>query len=251
MSFFGSTDFLIEVQKGNVPGHTMVGVIGRVDSTVGTGNFEDFWFIGGTRSAITSAETWVIRSSSADDTSAGTGARTVIVISLDANYDVQVTLVTLNGQTDVTIANTHIRTRFLVVGTVGGGGVNAGQIEVRKSGGAVGVDVRSIIPTGFSLCQDGHYTVPNGVSALIQQAAFFVPKNEDGIIRNTQKASASDAPIITGLDLHFYQTNFSFDADAPILVPEKTDITFTVSTTNPGVNINALFSWLEIDNTAL
>jgi hypothetical protein len=46
-----------------------------------------------------------VSSSSASDTSAGTGARTVLITGLNANYAVISESVTMNGQTAVTTTN--------------------------------------------------------------------------------------------------------------------------------------------------
>jgi len=74
-----------------------------------------------------------VLSSSVLDTSAGTGARTINVMGLDANYVLQSEIVTLNGVTPVNTVNTFIRVHSASIQTAGSGGVNAGTITVRQT----------------------------------------------------------------------------------------------------------------------
>ena len=91
------------------------------------------WDGAGTQAVYThpsSALTMTISSSDANDTSAGTGARTVQVYGLDANYEEQNETATLNGQTGVTLNNTYLRINRAIVRTAGSGEQNAGTIWV-------------------------------------------------------------------------------------------------------------------------
>lgn len=69
-----------------------------------------------------------VSSSDVDDTSAGAGLRTLTVYGLDADWDPQSEEVTLNGQTEVTTANTYIRVFRAVGETAGATGSNEGTI---------------------------------------------------------------------------------------------------------------------------
>ena len=109
-------DFLIEVGKGNVPGHTVSAVIGR-NTAVSSTLTEDVWGGGGNMVLPTAAESWEIVSTgagAANDTSAGTGARTVLITTLDDNYVAQSPVdVTLYGSTPVAIPGTLFRSHLL------------------------------------------------------------------------------------------------------------------------------------------
>ena len=73
-------------------------------------------------------------SSAAADAAAGTGARTVKVTGLDANWAVITETVILNGVTPVPMTNQFLRVQFMEVLTVGSGGVNAGNVQIRPVG---------------------------------------------------------------------------------------------------------------------
>ena len=90
---------------------------------------ETIWTEGGIYVYPTSAEAVYISSTDANDTSAGTGARTVKVFGLDANWELQEETVILNGQTQVRVGAslTWIRIFRAFVVTVGSGGTAAGE----------------------------------------------------------------------------------------------------------------------------
>ena len=75
-----------------------------------------------------------IISSSAADTAAGTGARTLRLVGLDASYKLQTEDIALNGQTAVTSVLSYLRLLGAENQTVGSGGVNAGDIHIVKTG---------------------------------------------------------------------------------------------------------------------
>ena len=119
--------FELQVSRGQIQGHSTVIVFGYnpdVDTTE-----ESVWPDGGTVQHPTVASVLKISSSSADDTSAGTGARTVHIEGLDGNYDVVSETVILNGQTAVNTTNSYLYVNSFYVVTAGSGGENAGNIN--------------------------------------------------------------------------------------------------------------------------
>ena len=75
-----------------------------------------------------SAATLSIASTSANDTSAGTGARVVIIIGLDGDRTEITEIVATNGQTRVETTNTFLRVNQMLVISVGSTGSNEGII---------------------------------------------------------------------------------------------------------------------------
>ena len=124
-------NYLLSISMGIVPGKTSIGLLSR-NPDVGIGAFEDIWDVGGTLIYATAGETLEIVSSSADDSSSGSGARTVSVLYLDDQYNSQNTTLTLNGTTPVEFTPTD-SFRFIVaiVVTTGSGKKNAGTITIR------------------------------------------------------------------------------------------------------------------------
>lgn len=89
---------------------------------------ETIWDGGGIWVPPTEARTHDIASSDANDTSAGTGARTIKVFGLDASGVLTDETVTMNGVSNVATVNTYTMVYRMHVVTAGSGGQNAGAI---------------------------------------------------------------------------------------------------------------------------
>lgn len=131
---------------------------------------EPIWDLGGAYSGLLSAATKIqVASASANDTSAGTGARTVRIIGVDANFAECYEDVTLTGQTAAPVAGTtqtFLRVHRAYCLTAGTGGTNAGNISVASNGDTftAGVpaagDTLARISTGEGQTLMAIYTVP-------------------------------------------------------------------------------------------
>lgn len=116
--------------------------------------------------AITRAQ---LSSSSANDTAAGTGARTVRVHGLDAAFKRVTEDFTMNGQTAVLGSVYFTRVNHVEVLTVGTGLVNAGEVITSVRGAALtagvpntAADVISSILLGANVAWQAVFTVPAG-----------------------------------------------------------------------------------------
>lgn len=153
-----SGTFAIDACLGQVTGVSCLNKFGE-NPDVDTGGAESVWDGGGLYpwASLASAQALEIVSASANDDSAGTGARTVEVQGLDANYDLQTETVTLDGTTEVDLTNTFLRVFRMKVLTAGSGGVNAGIITLRLDG--AGATVANIL-AGENQTLMAIYTVP-------------------------------------------------------------------------------------------
>jgi hypothetical protein len=120
-------------------------------------------------------------SSSAADTAAGTGARTVTIYGLALDGTQLIETVTLNGQTAVTTTKAFWRVFGAQVATAGTGRVNAGDIYIYKTGtggtitaGVPGTLTSAAIKilTTENFGTSGMWTAPLGTSYTLDQ---FVP----------------------------------------------------------------------------
>ena len=124
------TDFKYEVAEGLRQGYTTWNKWGyNPDIDVGT---ETVWSVGGTFTPLSSAGTLEVVSSSANDDGdpAGTGAQSIIIYGVDANYEEQTEVVTLNGTTAVTTTNSWLGVNRAAIYLSGSGGINAGDISI-------------------------------------------------------------------------------------------------------------------------
>ena len=104
-----------------------------------------------------------VSSDDANDTSAGTGARTVKITGLDTNFDEMNETITLNGLTEVTTSNSFMRIINMQVETAGSGIENAGNIYMGTGTVTLGKPsvVHGLITLGYNKSLLGMRTIPN------------------------------------------------------------------------------------------
>lgn len=154
----GTTQFLQLALQGRVTGVRRV-VFGGFNADIDTATTpEDVWGSDGLIPRPSSAESLEIVSSDVNDTALGTGARTVVIRTLDANYLEVVQTVVLNGTLAVALTGTHLRVNEGIVATAGSAGANLGALTIRVAGGGA---TRAVISTTGVLNQ-AKYTVPAG-----------------------------------------------------------------------------------------
>lgn len=241
--------FGLQVSRGQIAGHSTVIVFGYnadVDTTE-----ESVWPDGGTVPHPTTASVLKISSSSTDDTSAGTGARTVYIEGLDGDYAVVSETVTLNGQTAVNTTNEYMYVNSFYVLTVGSGGANAGNINAGTGTVTAGVPavLYDIIATGFNNRTTGHYCVPAGYTGYLVQGqltagqasgstsitAKLTQHGTDGLVR---------VAAITTLNNGVASYNF----EMPIQIPEKNCIGAQAVGSSANNSVSSYFNIVLIKN---
>jgi len=177
------TKFEYEIALGRRQGATTWNKFGyNSDIDIGT---ETIWSAGGTFSRMTAAATLsVVSTDAADDGSpAGTGANSVVIYGVDANWDTQTEIVTLNGTTPVITSGTWLGVNRMAIYLAGTGQANAGTISATATGG--GSTLQAQIPIG---------------EGSTQQAFFFVANNHqllaDYLKLNAEKTSGGASPKV-------------------------------------------------------
>lgn len=158
-------DFYKRVAMGDVAGWTTVRKFGAIDNVSTTATVVA---TSGTYQTPTTAQALEILSSDANDTSAGTGARTVTIEGLDEDWAFQSETVTMNGTSAVDLANTYTRVFRMYVATSGTyatstASSHAGTITLRGDGGGATwatIGLVSSVATGQS--QIAVYSIPAG-----------------------------------------------------------------------------------------
>lgn len=164
---YGKTeDFTLQVSRGQVQGHIPVQISGY-NEDVDTA-WEPIWS-DGTLTLPAAATVVKISSGNANDTANGTGARTVVISGLDANYNTISETVALAGQTAVNTVQSYFRINGFYVASVGTDGTAAGIIYAGTGVVASGIPatVFDQIPLGWNSRQTAAYTVPAEHTAYI------------------------------------------------------------------------------------
>lgn len=174
-----SEPFELQVARGQVAYHESVFKFGfnpDVDNSL-----ETVWAEGGLYSYLSAATVLKVSSSSTADDSAGTGARTVQLFGLDADYNEIEETVTLDGQTAVNTTNSFLRIYRMVVRSAGSGGTNAGVIYAGTGTVTSGVPANkyATIAAGDGQTLMALWTVPAGYTAYMYQTDITVATTQN------------------------------------------------------------------------
>jgi hypothetical protein len=163
--------FYLQVAREQIFNHKTIFKFGN--NTTVSDSLETIWAEGGLYSYLTAATVLKVSSSSTDDSSAGTGARTVELFGLDADYNEINETVTLNGQTEVNTTQSFLRINRMVVKSAGTGGSNAGVIYAGTGTVTTGVPANVYASvngvTGANQSLMALWTVPAGYTAYLLQ----------------------------------------------------------------------------------
>ncbi len=184
---------------------------------------------------LTTATALEVVSASANDASAGTGARTVRVDGLDSTFTPFSETVTLNGTTPVALTNTSvIAVNRTTVITAGSGGVNAGKIDVRAvSGAAVKSSIQALVESS-GRSADFVFTVPAGQYGLLKTVRTYARTLTGDIWVYLNTFNSSGVKIVqataqSSLDVTAFNSGeIVIDFGTGLHIPEKTLITLTV-----------------------
>lgn len=157
------TDYNTQVAAGLVSGATLWNKFGyNNDVDIGT-EVVASW--GGTFTPMTTARTLSIVSTSANDTSGGSGARSVVVVGVDANRVSQTVVVTLNGTTPVVTTETWLGVNRMAIYVSGSGLVNAGTITATAT---TDLTTQAQIPVGEGTSQQCIFFIQDNHTALAE-----------------------------------------------------------------------------------
>ncbi len=236
--------FGLQVSRGQIQGHSNVLIFGY-NADVDTSE-ESVWPAGGTVPHPTVASVLKISSSDANDTAAGTGARTVFIEGVDGSYNVVSDTVELDGQTAVNTINEYLYVNRFFVLTAGSGGQNAGNINAGTGTVTSGVPavLYDLIATGYNNRTTGHYCVPAGYTGYMVEGllsagqasgstavtGFLKQHGPDGILRVGAVSTVNNSAAV-------------YMFDPPYTIPEKNCVGATAI---GAANNNAVSSYFNI-----
>lgn len=197
MAWNETTYVLERLAYGNVPGATAVNIRGYNGSV--TSSYETLWDESNAYTFLTAAMSApYIASTDANDTSAGTGARTVRATLINTSFVQSTEDLTMNGQTSVVLTTTNVlAVQKIEILTAGSGGTNAGIIRIgtgANTGGAPAV-VHGHMAASTGLSRHGFYVVPAANILLVRGLRFASGSATAGAIT----AGIKQAVGLTGL----------------------------------------------------
>ena len=216
--------FELQVARGQIQAHSLVTIAGY-NSDVDT-SWEMITPVGNL-SYPAAALQMTVSSADADDTSAGTGARTVLITGLDANYAVISETVTMNGQTAVTTTNSFLRINSMLVTTAGTSLANEGIIYIGTGTVTSGVPatIYNVIAAGFNNATSSQYTIPAGYTGYLVVARIGLAQDAGTtLITARTRFVGTNGIALTGPVIVTNNGISTIDFPYPIAIAEKTRI---------------------------
>jgi len=217
--------FELQVSRGQVAWHRAVVIFGfnsDVDSSP-----ETIWPGGGLLAFPASPIRMKVSSANANDTSDGTGARTVFIGGLDANHNEISETVTLSGQTAVLTTKFYLHINQAYVLTAGNLNGAAGNIYIGDGTVTAGVPatVYDMIAYDYNDRITGSFTIPAGYTGYVMQGLFSTGQSGGSnpvtgrlVTRGTNNIRMTVAVTV----LNNGTADYSFEY--PVAIPEKTTL---------------------------
>jgi len=234
--------FYLAVQQGQVSGYSSINKFGYNE------NVPTSWEVIAISSINftypSSAGTATVVSDDVNDTSAGTGARTVRIQGLDGDYNFQEETITMNGTTGVTSSNTFLRLNRMEVMTAGSSGSMEGTITADVGGN----ELSRMEADYDNQSLQANYTIPAGKTAYLTRIQITSAKdNKEAFVGFFTRELGSLFKVKQLVEV--YRNNVVVDFTAPLVIPEKTDIELRGKNANSGqISIGGSFDLILVDN---
>lgn len=201
-----------------------------------------------------------VLSSDANDTFAGTGARTVYLEGMDANFNIISETVNLNGTTPVVTVNDYLRFHRFYVNTTGTynsttTGPHTGNITVRvQGGGAIQGFIGSDNGAPLGQSQICRYTIPAGYTGYLSSCHFTIDNTKQAAfyVWQRQNDGLSAAPYYAKRNIITFEglvAPFQEGFHPPIKLTEKTDVWTSVRATATNTEVSCAFTIYMFKNT--
>jgi hypothetical protein len=229
MSYFGSTEYLVEVAKGNISGASIVHKFGQYNSIPTTFTTVARLGVYQTPQAASATTLRVKAGGDANDTAAGTGAREITLEGLDSSGNVITeTLATAGASASSATSASFMRLYRAYVsasGTYATQTTASHSAEIVIENGAGGTDWCEIALNGLARSQTeiGAYTIPTGYTGYLLSAHGFSDSSKVTEFIFFKRESILDAAapyqaMRTLFEERLEGGDFRFPPAAPILV---------------------------------
>jgi hypothetical protein len=165
--FVSAEPIQLSIGRGAIPPGSSANIFAQ-NPAIGTTE-EDLWAFGGSFTWLAAASLVRFVSTSINDDSTGSGARTGTLTGLDASYVLQTESITLNGTGNADSTKSYLRVLRFEIDSVGAGLESAGDITITAVTG--GTELGFIV-AGNAETRISMYTVPNKKAAYMYRVYF-------------------------------------------------------------------------------
>ena len=211
------------------------------------GSMETIWDGGGLYTYLTNAATVTVTSTDNDDAASGTGARTVTVEGLDANYNQVSETLTVGGSAG---SVEFFRVFRAFVATSGSSGTNEGTISITQDATTL-AQIRTVgspISTGLGQTFMSIYTVPAGYTGYIFDWNVSTAK-ADGDVFLVKRLSNDGAWRVQDT-IHTNSNDVERTYKFPLKIEEKADIEVRALSPTNNMKCAATFCILLVQNNS-
>jgi len=242
--------FELQVSRGQIAYHRTVTVFGintDLDQTE-----ETVWPYDGLINHPTSEMVMTVSSDSVDDVDVtGTGAWSVLIEGLDADFREISEVVLLDGQTGVSTTKQYIRINRMSVLTAGTGKSNAGHIYIGSGDVTAGLPavVYNLIDIGYNASTTAHYTVPAGYTAYLAEGVFTAGQSAGSTeIRGKLVTMPPNGIRYTAAVVAINNGSVAYDFRYPLAIAEKVDISAAAFGASNNNVVSSMFNMVLIQN---
>ena len=224
-----SFPYLYSIAEKVIDGHdallkfgTRTSVSANTPSSIWEGNTDLYAY-------MTTAQQLKVVSSSASDTLAGTGARTLFLQGVDGSHNEITETINMAGLTTVTTVNSYFRIYRAFVVTCGTAVTNVGKITIRNNAATV---EQAVINAGDGQTLMTLWTVPIGKIAYLLSGTFSSDSNKGARVSmfTRQLDGGTLYPWQIKYRAFVFSGNNEFNFHIPFRIPAKTDIEVRVNT---------------------
>ncbi len=246
-------DFLLLASMGKIPDCSIVHIAAHKHD-LDADTEETLWHHSTDFVSLASAERLDVVSTSANDTSAGTGLRSVLIVGLDENHLEIQEIIILNGTSPVKTTNSFIFVNHIYGWTSGSTKVNEGMITATAETSST---VQDIIGINHGYSHAGKYMIPANKMCYPVSIYLDVVKTTgsndilaDFIIRTRQQGLHVDAPWYESFNVQLDTRNTSFEQ---IKIPitktytEKTEVVCSGISDATNTNLSMAIMLLQTD----
>lgn len=237
------------IAEGKFSDRFIVNKFGR-NPDVQTGSVpEDIWGVGGGYTGFPTGNAELVRvtSTSSSDSAASTGARSVYIEGLDANWNIQSETIATSGLTPAVSVNTYRRVNRAYIVAAGNGAVNAGDITIQHNTTTANIFAR--ILTGFGQSKQAVYTVPAGYTAYLRSVGA-------SLLGTGGTARYIECALWTRIDSQGVRLRYPFAVSntvgdsrqfhGGIRIPAMTDLALRVTNTSATVDVTGYFDLVVV-----
>jgi len=242
-------DFGLNVARSGVLHHEIRHIFG-FNPDVDAGAEETVWTQGGLYSHVSAPALMAVSSSSANDSSAGSGARTVYILGINGTGAEVAETVVLNGMSGVITTHSFTAIQAITVTSVGSGGENSGDIRVGTGTITSGVpaNVYGHVASGENQSLMGHFTIPAGYTGYMARGSISSATQTGSAYLTGRLKLRMGGIVYTAAIVTVSGGMVDFNFEYPIAIPEGACVSATAAGTANNESVSSYFQILLIKN---